>query len=148
MFPLLWEMNWTEDMWWTQLKVITPKLVYLTTWLYSSMQFHCPESTKRLLHIITPRTSFSQSRRNIDVTWRYTLRPRYTQRQKSVTDIHWKCFYQLNKGCRHDKFVLRYVTDVLRTQSRFVKCVGGGGVGLRPHPPQILQTYFGPEVRQ
>ena len=51
-------------------------------------------------------------------------------------------YYRLNKGCRRDKFV----TDVLRTQSRFVKCVGG--FGLRPQPPQILQTYFGPEVRQ
>ena len=48
-------------------------------------------------------------------------------------------YYRLNKGCRRDKFVIRSVTDVIRTQSRFV--------GL-PHPPQILQTYFGPKVRQ
>ena len=34
-------------------------------------------------------------------------------------------YYRLNKGCRRDKFVIRSVTDVLRTQSRFVKCVGG-----------------------
>ena len=41
--------------------------------------------------IITPPTSFSQSRRSIDVTWRHTLSPGYTQRQKSVNGIHWKC---------------------------------------------------------
>ena len=28
-------------------------------------------------------------------------------------------YYRLNKGCRHDKFVIRFITDVLRTQSRF-----------------------------
>ena len=55
-------------------------------------------------------------------------------------------YFRLNKGCLRDKFVIRSVTDVLRTQSRFVKCVGGSACGLTP--PQILQTYFGPEVRQ
>ena len=35
--------------------------------------------------IITPPTSFSQSRRSIDVTWRHTLSPRYTQRQPEVS---------------------------------------------------------------
>ena len=39
---------------------------------------------------------------------------------------------------------MRYVTDVFRTKSRFVKYVGGGGGGGRTaaSPPQILQTYF------
>ena len=45
-----------------------------------------------------------------------------------------------------DEFVIKSVTDVLRTQSRFVKCVGGSACGLTP--PPILQTYFGPEVRK
>ena len=36
---------------------------------------------------ITPPTSLSQWRRTIDVTWRHTLSPRYTKRQKSVTGI-------------------------------------------------------------
>ena len=57
-------------------------------------------------------------------------------------------YYRLTKGCRRDKFVIRSVTDVLHTQSSFVKCVGGSACGLTPPPPQILQTYFGPEVRQ
>ena len=58
-------------------------------------------------------------------------------------------YLRLNKGCWRDKFVIRSVTDVLRTQSRFVKCVGGSACGLTPPPPpQILQTYFRPEVRQ
>ena len=99
--------------------------------------------------IITPSTSFSQSRHSIDVTWWRHLSPRYTQRQKWLTGIHWKCLLSQNKGCRCDKFVIRYITDVLRTQSRFVKCVGGLACGLPPPPPHIiLQTYFGPEVRQ
>ena len=34
-------------------------------------------------------------------------------------------YYQLIKGCWREKFVIRYVTDVLRTQSRFVKFVRG-----------------------
>ena len=98
--------------------------------------------------IITPPTSFSQSRHSIDVTWRHTLSPRCTQRQKSVTGIHWNAYYRLNKCWWRDKFVIRSVSDVLRAQSRLVKCVGGSACGLRPHPPQILLTYFGPEVRQ
>ena len=57
-------------------------------------------------------------------------------------------YYRLNKGCQRDKFVIRSVTDVLRTQSRFVKCVGVRPAASPPPPPQILQTYFGPEVRQ
>ena len=41
--------------------------------------------------IITLPTSFSQSPRSIDVTWRHTMSQRFTQRQKVVTEIHWKC---------------------------------------------------------
>ena len=84
-----------------------------------------------IIYIITPPTSFSQSCHSIDVTWRHTLSPRCTQRQKSVTGIHWNAYYRLNKGWWRDKFVIRSISDV-----------------LRPHPPQILLTYFGPEVRQ
>ena len=40
-------------------------------------------------------------------------------------------YYRLSKGFRRD-FVIRSVTDVLRTQSRFVKCVGGSACGLTP----------------
>ena len=82
--------------------------------------------------LITPPTSFSQSRHSIDVTWRHTLSPRCTQRQKSVTGIHWNAYYRLNKGWCRDKFVIRSVSDVLRTQSRLVKCVGGSACGLTP----------------
>ena len=59
--------------------------VLLLWWSYASLfnDFISP--------FITPPTSFSQSRRSIDVTWRHTLSPRYTQRQKPVTGIHWKC---------------------------------------------------------
>ena len=39
----------------------------------------------------TPLSSFSQSHRSIDVTWRHTLSPRYTRRQKTVSGIHWNC---------------------------------------------------------
>ena len=35
-----------------------------------------------------PPTSFSQSYRSINVMWRQTMGPRYSQRQKSVTGIH------------------------------------------------------------
>ena len=83
--------------------------------------------------LITPPTSFSQSRHSIDVTWRHTLSPRCTQRQKSVTGIHWNARCRLNKGWWRDKFVIRSVSDVLRTQSRLVKCVGGSACGLTPH---------------
>ena len=92
---------------------------------------------------ITPPTSFSQSRHSIDITWRHTLSPRYTQRQKSVTGIHWKCLLRLNKGCWHDKFVIRSVNDILRTQSRFVKCVGGSACGLNPH--KFYKPTLGPK---
>ena len=81
---------------------------------------------------IMPPTSFNQLRRSIDVTWQHTSSPRYTQRQKSVTGIHWKCLLSANKGCWRDKFIIRYVTDVLRTQSRFIKYVGGLDCGLTP----------------
>ena len=39
----------------------------------------------------------------------------------------------IGQGCRRDKLVIRSVTDVLRTHSRFVKCVGGSPYGLIPH---------------
>ena len=41
--------------------------------------------------------------------------------------------------------VIWSVTDVLRIQSRFVKCVCVGGGA---NPLHILQTYFGSELRQ
>ena len=52
--------------------------------------------------------------------------------------------------------VIRSVTDVLRTKSRFVKFVGvtpqaappPPPPGRRPNPLHILQSYFGSEVRQ
>ena len=66
--------------------------------------------------------------------------------KKSVTESNENAYYWLNKGCQCDKFIIRSVTDVLRSQSRFVKCVGGSACGLIPL--QILQTYFGSEVRQ
>ena len=90
------------------------------------------KTTKPTKHI-TPPTSFSQSRHSIDVTWRHTLSPRCTQRQKSVTGINWNAYYRLNKGWWRDKFVIRSVSDVLRAQSRLVKCVGGSACGLTPH---------------
>ena len=85
------------------------------------------------IYFITPPTSFSRSRHSIDVTWRHTLSPRCTQRQNSVAGIHWNAYYRLNKGWWRDKFVIRPVSDVLRAQSRFVKCVGGSACGLTPH---------------
>ena len=42
-------------------------------------------------------------------------------------------YYLLNKGCLGDKFVIRYVTDVLLPH---------------PHPPKFLQTHFVRQVRQ
>ena len=45
---------------------------------------------------ITPLTSFSKSCRSIDVTWRHTKSPSYTQRQNSVTGIHWKCLIYIH----------------------------------------------------
>ena len=45
-------------------------------------------------------------------------------------------YHRLNKGCRHDKFVIRYVTDVLQTQSRLIGLISTN-----------LQTYFGPKVQ-
>ena len=41
----------------------------------------------------------------------------------SVTGIDLKCLLLAKKGCRRDKFVIRSVTDILQTKSRFVKCV-------------------------
>ena len=114
---------------------------YMTKWEHSLAWYDVAINS-----IITPPTSFSQSRHSVDVTWRHTLSPRCTQRQTSVTGIHWNAYYLLNKGWWRDKFVIRTVSDVLRVQSRFVKMCRG--FGLRPHPPQILLTYFGPEVRQ
>ena len=38
------------------------------------------------IFIMAP-TSFSQSRRSNDVTWRHTMSPRFTQHQKSVTGM-------------------------------------------------------------
>ena len=87
--------------------------------------------------IITPPTSCSQSRRSFDVTWRHTMSPKYTQRQKSVTGIHWKCLLSAKYRFRCDEFVIRPVTDVLRTNSRFVKCVGGS-----PPPPPHTHANF------
>ena len=81
---------------------------------------------------IMPPTSFNQLRRSIDVTWHHASSQRYTKRQKLVTGIHWRCLLSANKGCRRDKFVIRYVTDVLRTKSRFIKYVGGLDCGLTP----------------
>ena len=98
-----------------------------------NMSKHVGEKCRNLSSIITPPTSFSQSRHSIDVTWRHTLSPRCTQRQKSVTGIHWNAYYRLNKGWWHDKFVIRSVSDVLRTRSRLVKRVGGSACGLTPH---------------
>ena len=66
--------------------------------------------------IITPPTTFSQLRRSIDVTWRHILSPRYIQRQKSVTGIHWK----------------RLLSAKQRLSAWSI---------LRPHPPQILQNF-------
>ena len=42
------------------------------------------------------------------------------QRRESIENA----YYWLNKCCQLDKFVIRSVTDVLRTKSMFVKCVG------------------------
>ena len=66
--------------------------------------------------IITSPTSFSQSRRSTDVTWRHTLGPRYTWRQKGYRESNENAYYRLNKGCQRDKFVIRSVTDVLQAQ--------------------------------
>ena len=52
-------------------------------------------------------------------------------------------YYRLYKGCRRDKFVIRSVADVLRTQSRFVKCVGGSACGLTPH--KFYKPTLGPK---
>ena len=49
-----------------------------------------------------------------------------------LAEASWRRDNRLNKGCRRDKFVIRSVTDVLRTQSRYVKCVGGSACGLTP----------------
>ena len=56
--------------------------------------------------------------------------PNVKKRQRESIEI---AYYRLNKGCRRDKFVIRSVTDVLRTRSRFVKCVGGSACGFTPH---------------
>ena len=40
--------------------------------------------------------------------------------------------YRLNKGFQRNKFVIRSVADVLRTQSRFVKCVWCSASSLTP----------------
>ena len=105
-----------------------------------------PVSAIACLRIITPTTRFSQSRRSIYVTWRHTLSPRYTPMSKIGNgNPNKNAHYRINKGCWRDKFVIRSVTDILRIQSRFVKCVGVRPAAL---PPQILQTYYGPEVRQ
>ena len=103
-----------------------------------------PQKEYYLSVFITPPTSMNQSRHSIDVMWRHSLSPRYTHRQKSVTGIHWNAYYWLNRGCRRDKFVIRYVTDVLRTQSRFVKCVGGSACGLTPPTHKFYKPTLGP----
>ena len=82
--------------------------------------------------LITPPTNFSQSRHSIDIAWWHSMRPRYTQRQKSEKGILWKCLL-LNKDCRHDKFILRSITDILRAHNRFVKCVEGSACSLTSH---------------
>ena len=55
--------------------------------------------------------------------------PNVKNRQRESIE---SAYYWLNKGCWRDKFVIRSVTDILRTQSRFVKCVGGSACGLIP----------------
>ena len=102
--------------------------------LYSLKSQENLGDSKGIRRFITPPTSFSQSRHSIDVTWRHTLSPRCTQRQKSVTGILWNAYYRLNKGWWRDKFVIRSVSNVLRAQSRLVKFVGGEAAGLRNRP--------------
>ena len=50
---------------------------------FSYCLFHGCFTSHPRMSFITPPTSFSLSRRSIDVTWRHTLSPRYTQHQKS-----------------------------------------------------------------
>ena len=48
----------------------------------------------------------------------------------------------LNKGCWHEKFVVRSVTDVLRTQSRFVKWVGVSPATSPPPPTNFTNPLW------
>ena len=149
MVRFIWELSWFSEL---IVGLLRQRTLSVACTAEFSKSWHVPvgrQCNDVLSTFITPPTSFSQSRHSIDVTWRHTLSPRCTQRQKSVTGIHWNAYYLLNKGWWRDKFVIRSVSDVLRVQSRFVKCVGGSACGLTPPPPpQILLTYFGPEVRQ
>ena len=53
--------------------------------------YYCALNLTLFSLFITSPISFSQSCRSIDVTWRHTMSPRYTQRHKLVTGTHWKC---------------------------------------------------------
>ena len=113
-----------------------PRNVQMLWWCRKHGQTHRNIRRRHCRYVlsvfITPPTSFSQSLQSIDVTWRHTLSPRCTQRQKSVTGIHWNAYYRLNKGWWRDNFVIMSVSDVLRTHSRLVKCVGGSACSLTP----------------
>ena len=92
---------------------------------------------------ITPPTSFTN--RVAALTSRDGIL--WVQGIPDVKKRYWEsienAYYRLNKGCRRDKFVIRSVTDVLRTQSRFVKCVGGSACGLTPH--KFYKPTLGPK---
>ena len=112
-------------------------LLYLSVTLYACAQrgINTPH-----LHIITPQLDSANcvlaltSRDGI--LWAQGI-PNVKNRYRESIEMH----FRLNKGCQRDKFVIRSVTDVLRTHSRFVKL-------WRVFGPHILQTYFGSEVRQ